>query len=93
MWVAVPTNIICGLLLPIAYVGFIMLQRSRAYLGEDKPTGKLATVWILAMILATVVLVVGLGRVIGDVQPGVEPGVQRPEGRDRRCELPPAHAA
>lgn len=60
VWVAVPTNIACGLLMPIAYIGFILLQRSRAYLGKDRPEGPAASAWIAGMVIATVILVVSL---------------------------------
>ena len=64
MWVALPTNVVCGLLMPIAYVGFIILQRSRSYLGGDMPTGGWGAAWVAGMIAATAVLVVGLATVI-----------------------------
>ncbi|RMH13812.1 MAG: hypothetical protein D6695_03060 [Planctomycetota bacterium] len=70
MWVAVPTNIICGLLMPLAYVGFIILQRSRAYLGDDLPTGSLAGAWLAGMVLSTVVLTAGLVLVVVREAPG-----------------------
>jgi hypothetical protein len=57
LWVAVPTNIICGLLLPIAYIGFIKLQRNRNYLGEATPTGAKGGLWIAGMCLSTIVLI------------------------------------
>ncbi|MCH2137167.1 MAG: divalent metal cation transporter [Phycisphaerales bacterium] len=60
LWVAVPTNIICGLLLPIAYIGFILLQRNRRYLGDAMPAGVKGTLWIAGMCLSTLVLVVFL---------------------------------
>ena len=56
VWLAVPTNIVCGLMLPLAYLGFLILQRSRAYLGKDRPTGPLAALWFAAMALATLFL-------------------------------------
>ncbi len=61
VWVAVPTNIVCGFFLPAAYLGFCVLQRSRSYLGADRPEGPLATLWWLAMLAVTVFLVVFLG--------------------------------
>jgi len=61
VWVAVPTNIICGLFLPAAYVGFCVLQRSRAYLGDDRPSGRAGAAWLAAMIGVTVFLIVFLG--------------------------------
>ncbi len=56
VWVAVPTNIVCGLFLPLAYLGFIKLQQSRAYLGDDTPVGTGAKLWIAAMTLITLFL-------------------------------------
>ena len=54
-WIAVPTTAICGLLLPIAYLGFFILNNSKRYLGSDKPTGKKAFIWNTAMIIAIAV--------------------------------------
>ena len=56
IWVAVPTNIICGLLLPIVYLGFSRLQSNRDYLGDDVPAGLGGRFWIAGMWLATGVL-------------------------------------
>ena len=53
-WVAVPTSAICGLMLPIAFVGFFILNNSRAYLGEDKPSGTKALAWNMAMVVSIV---------------------------------------
>jgi len=61
LWIAVPTTILTGFLLPLAYLGFVKLQRSRGYLGDDLPRGPRATAWLGAMVLATLVLVVFLG--------------------------------
>lgn len=70
MWVAVPTNIVCGLLMPIAYIGFIILQRSRRYLGPDRPEGFKGTAWVVGMVISTLVLVGGLGKVVVQEAPG-----------------------
>jgi hypothetical protein len=51
-WVAVPTSAICGLMLPIAFIGFFILNNSRAYLQEDKPRGRKAWIWNVAMIVS-----------------------------------------
>jgi len=51
-WVAVPTSAICGLMLPIAFVGFFVLNNSRAYLGDDKPRGRKAMAWNIAMVVS-----------------------------------------
>ena len=53
VWVAIPTSILCGFLLPAAYFGFILLHRSRAYLGDDVPRGFGGKVWIGSMIAGT----------------------------------------
>jgi uncharacterized BrkB/YihY/UPF0761 family membrane protein len=54
---AVPTNVVCGFLLPLAYVGFIVLQRNREYLGADRPEGAKGRAWLLGMIVSTLTLV------------------------------------
>lgn len=51
-WIAVYASAICGLLLPIAYVGFFILNNSKKYLGPDKPTRAKALAWNIAMLLA-----------------------------------------
>lgn len=51
-WIAVPTSAICGLLLPIAYVAFFLMNNRKDYLGEDKPAGTKALVWNIAMLVA-----------------------------------------
>jgi manganese transport protein len=61
IWVAVPISLLCGFLLPIAYVGFIILQRRRAYLGGDMPRGPKGMAWLSGMVLATAILIVFLG--------------------------------
>ncbi len=60
LWVAVPTTVLCGFLLPLAYVGFIRLQTCRGYLGEDRPAGARGAAWLGGMIFATLTLVVFL---------------------------------
>ena len=61
VWVAVPTNIVCGLFLPAAYVGFCLLQRSRPYLGKDRPSGWTGRAWLGAMVSITAFLTAFLG--------------------------------
>lgn len=60
VWVAVPTNIVCGLFLPATYLGFCVLQRSHAYLGDDRPAGVSGGVWFAAMVGVTLFLSVFL---------------------------------
>ncbi len=51
-WVAVWTSAICGLMLPIAYIAFFVMQNRRAYLGADTPTGGRRWAWNIGMSLA-----------------------------------------
>jgi len=51
-WVAIPTAAICGIMLPIAYIAFFLLNNSRAYLKDDKPVGTKAFVWNAGMLTA-----------------------------------------
>lgn len=57
VWLAVPTSVIAGCMLPLAYFGFLKLQRSKAYLGADRPTGWRGGLWTAGIGLATLVLV------------------------------------
>ena len=70
VWLAVPTSIVAGLMLPLAYLGFMKLQTSRAYLGDDRPTGARGAAWLAGMGLATLVLVVFLGWYLVAKGPG-----------------------
>ena len=56
VWLAVPTSILCGFLLPVAYVGFTLLQRNRRYLGDDTPRGGRGAAWLGAMVFVTLFL-------------------------------------
>jgi manganese transport protein len=51
-WIAIPTSAICGLMLPIAFVGFFILNNSKKYLGDDKPSGTKAVIWNIAMVIS-----------------------------------------
>ena len=57
LWIAVPTNVFCGFLLPVSYLAFLRMNRNRNYLGDDTPTGTLANLWTLGMGFAIAVLV------------------------------------
>ena len=52
---AVPTSVIGGAMLPIAYVSFLLLMNSKSVLGDAMPTGSKRVVWNALMILGTVV--------------------------------------
>ena len=49
-WIAIPTSAIAGIMLPIAYIGFFILNNSKKFLGENKPTGLKAFIWNIAML-------------------------------------------
>jgi len=51
-WIAVPTSAICGLLLPIAYLGFLLMHNSKSLMGEDRPVNTKRIIWNLGMIAA-----------------------------------------
>lgn len=51
-WISIPTSAISLIMLPVAYIGFFLLNNSEKYLGRDKPKGKLRFWWNTGMILA-----------------------------------------
>lgn len=59
-YVAIPTSAVCLILLPIAYIGWFILNNSSRYLGEDKPRGAKALWCNLAMLIAIVVTVISV---------------------------------
>ncbi|HUU11148.1 MAG TPA: divalent metal cation transporter [Phycisphaerae bacterium] len=72
-WVAVWTSGICGMMLPIAYIAFFVLQNRRAYLGADTPTGGRRWAWNIGMGLAVLATLASLvyflqGKFIDDVR-------------------------
>ena len=50
---AIPTSVIGGSLIPIAYFTFFLMMNSRKVLGDQLPTGKSRLVWNVLMLLAT----------------------------------------
>jgi len=59
-WIAIPASAICGLMLPIAFIAFFILNNSSRYLGEDKPRGIKAVVWNIAMLISIGVTVASI---------------------------------
>ncbi|MDG2278437.1 MAG: divalent metal cation transporter [Pseudomonadales bacterium] len=53
-YVILPTSAICGLLLPIAYIGWLVLNNRKEYLGDDMPRGARRTAYNGAMVLCIV---------------------------------------
>jgi Mn2+/Fe2+ NRAMP family transporter len=56
---AVPTSVIGGALLPIAYFTFLLLMNSKKLLGDKMPQGNKRLVWNLLMGLATAIAAFG----------------------------------
>lgn len=56
-YVVLPTSAICGFLLPIAYLGWLLLNNRSDYLGEDKPVGTRAIIYNGAMMLCILTVV------------------------------------
>ena len=56
---AIPTSVIGGAMIPIAYFTFLLLMNSRSLLGIDKPTGGRAIVWNILMLIATSIATYG----------------------------------
>ncbi len=50
---AVPTSVIGGSLIPIAYFTFLLMMNSRRVLGDKLPTGRKRVIWNVFMIGAT----------------------------------------
>lgn len=51
-WIALPAFAIGLLMLPIPYLGWLILQNSTRYLGSDKPRGGKAVCWNIALCCA-----------------------------------------
>jgi hypothetical protein len=51
-WLAIPSSIFTFMLLPIAYITFLLMMNNRALLGEHMPTGGRRVTWNALMTLA-----------------------------------------
>lgn len=60
-WVALPAFTIGLIMLPIAYVGWFVLQNSDGLLGEHRPRGASAVRWNVAMSVALTITLVSVG--------------------------------
>ncbi|MFK5922062.1 MAG: divalent metal cation transporter [Verrucomicrobiota bacterium] len=56
---AIPTSVIGGAMIPIAYFTFLLLMNSKTLLGDAKPTGAQALKWNILMTIATVIATAG----------------------------------
>ena len=52
---AVPTSVIGGSLIPIAYFTFVLMMNSRRILGDQRPSGRRRIVWNTLMIASTAI--------------------------------------
>ena len=57
-WIAIPTSAIALIMLPVAYIGFFLLNNNRKYLGDDMPRGRIRFWWNAGMIAAIGVTIV-----------------------------------
>jgi len=72
---AIPTSVIGGSLIPIAYFTFFLLMNSKKVLGDKRPEGMARIIWNVLMIFATTVATVGTwwataGKKFGDFPAG-----------------------
>ena len=56
---AVPTSVIGGSMLPIAYFTFLLLMNSKKVLGEHRPEGKSRIIWNVLMVFSTAIATFG----------------------------------
>lgn len=56
---AVPTSVIGGSLIPIAYFTFFLMMNSKKILGEHRPEGSARIIWNTLMIFATSIATLG----------------------------------
>lgn len=56
---AVPTSVIGGSLIPIAYFTFFLMMNSKKILGEHRPEGKARIIWNTLMLIATTIATSG----------------------------------
>lgn len=56
---AIPTSVIGGSLIPIAYFTFLLMMNSRSILGDQRPTGRSRLIWNVLMVFATSVATFG----------------------------------
>ena len=59
-WLPIVAAVFSLMLMPLGYIGFLILHNRRAYLGDAKPTGLRAVAWNVAMV-AAIAVVTGSG--------------------------------
>lgn len=73
---AIPTSVIGGSLIPIAYFTFFLMMNSKKVLGDKRPKGKARIIWNVLMIFATSVATFGSvwatsGKMLGNIPAGM----------------------
>ncbi len=58
-YLAVPTSVLGFVLLPFAYITFVLLMNSKSLLGDDRPRGLARLVWNLLMFVAAGAATIG----------------------------------
>ncbi|MCA9323344.1 MAG: divalent metal cation transporter [Planctomycetes bacterium] len=64
VWLGVLTNVICAFFLPVAYLGFFLMQRRRDYLKDAMPQGWRGRLWLGAMAAVILLLLFFLWRLL-----------------------------
>ena len=64
-YVILPISAITGVLLPIAYIGWYLLNNSRHYLGNDRPKGRKRVIYNAAMLLCILTVLASLVFSVG----------------------------
>ncbi|MEM7697957.1 MAG: divalent metal cation transporter, partial [Verrucomicrobiota bacterium] len=69
---AIPTSVIGGAMIPIAYFTFLLLMNSKSLLKSDKPEGGRAIKWNILMVISTVIATAGsIWVLLGKGTPGL----------------------
>lgn len=55
-WLAIPTSIITLMLLPIAYITFLLMMNNKSLMGKHMPRGKKRVIWNTLMIVAVILI-------------------------------------
>jgi manganese transport protein len=58
-WLPVLTSSFNLVMMPVAYIGFFLLQNKKSYLGDDVVRGGRGTAWNIGLILAVLVMAAG----------------------------------
>jgi Mn2+/Fe2+ NRAMP family transporter len=72
-WLAIIASTFGGMLLPIAYITFMMMMNSKSILGEDKPRGASLITWNVLMAFAVVGAIAAAATAIYDKVTAADP--------------------